>query len=613
MRAIVIGAIALLVVDLVWAGWVAYTGLRTARTSIEAGSDALRRGDLTLAASALAQAKDSAASAASAESHPTVMLAGALPFIGDDVHAVTTMATATEQAASAGEALAAGLAVTGWDGEGLPGFETGGRLHPGLISQASAGLQAAASGLDEAVATADTIEVDRLVQPLGTEVSEARTRLHQQSSLVGAAADLSVLLPPMLGEREPREYLLAFQNLSAPRGTGGYFGFYGTLRADDGAISLTELLPTSVVPPVDPVPVPDDVARRYARFGVDTLLYASNYSPDLPTSSEIALEIFDAAGRGAYDGVVWADTVWMAEMLRAVGPFESAAWPEPLTADNLVDVLNRQTFLIEDSNESDRVQGQIGLDVWRSLLERTVDPRAFAEAMSGAVGAGHFAVYSVEPAEEQVLVDLGADGAFEPGDNPLAVVWQDAVASRAGFFADKPVSTAVSLDAEGTATVSTEATLRQDAPHGPPSTLLGYGSGDTPVGGWAANIEVYLPVAAEDVRVKATRPSVTDVDEAFDRPVADCFLYAGPGQRMTCSVGYRVPGAASRIGDGWEYRVHVRPQAALRPSAATIEVTLPEGASVTETSPGVTVEGGVVRWSGEPVEPTDVWVRYELA
>ena len=391
-------------------------------------------------------------------------------------------------------------------------------------------------------------------------MSEARTRLRQQSSLVGAAADLSLLLPPMLGEREPREYLLAFQNLSAPRGTGGYFGFYGTLRADDGAISLTELLPASAVPPVDPVPVPDDVARRYGRFGVDTVLYASNYSPDIPTSSEIALEIAEAAGTGVYDGVVWADTVWMADVLRAVGSVESTAWPEPLTADNLVDVLNRRSFLIEDANESDRVQGQIGLDVWRSLLERTVDPTAFAEAMSGAVEAGHFAVYSVESAEEQLLVDLGADGAFEAGNNPLAVVWQDAVASRAGYFADKPVSMAVSLDAEGTATVSTEATLRQDAPDGPPSTLLGSGSGDTPVGGWAANIEVYLPVAAEEIRVEATRPSVTDVDEAFDRPVADCFLYAGPGQRMTCRVDYRVPGAASLVGDDWEYRVQCDPR-----------------------------------------------------
>ena len=125
MRWIVVGTIALLVVDLVWAGWIVYSGLRSARTSIEAGSDALRRGELTLAASALAQAEASAGSAASAESHPAVMLAGALPFIGDDVHAVTTIATAAEQAASAGKALAAGLAVTEWDGEGLPGFQTG--------------------------------------------------------------------------------------------------------------------------------------------------------------------------------------------------------------------------------------------------------------------------------------------------------------------------------------------------------------------------------------------------------------------------------------------------------------------------------------------------------
>jgi len=604
--------ITLLVVDLVWAGWLAYSGLRSARTSIEAGSDALARGDLTLAASALAQAEGAAASAASAESHPAVMLAGASPFIGDDVQAVTTMAEATELAASAGEALAAGLAVTDWNGEGLPGFQAGGRLDPSVIRQASSGLQAAANGLDEAVATADTIEVDGLVQPLGAAVIDARSRLRQQSSLVGAAADLSVLLPPMLGEGEPREYLLAFQNLSAPRGTGGYLGFYGILRADRGEISLTELLPASVVPEVAPVPVPDDVSRRYARFGVNRLLYASNYSPDVPTSSEIALEIVEAAGRGSYDGVVWADTVWMADVLRSVGDVESAGWPGLLTADNLVDVLNRQTFLIERPGRSDRIQGQIGLDVWRSLLERSVDPRAFAEAMSHGVQAGHFAVYSVEPAEQQALVDLGADGTFDAGENPLAVVWQDAVASRAGYFADKPVSTSVSLDSEGTATVSTEATLRQDAPAGPPSPLLGDGSGDTPIGGWAANLEVYLPVAAEDVRVRATRPSVTDVGEALDRPVVDCFLYAGPDGEMSCRVGYRVPGATTRMGDDWEYRVHVRPQAALRPSTAAIEVTLPDGASVTAISPGVTVEDGVARWSGEPVEPTDVWVRYEF-
>jgi hypothetical protein len=416
----------------------------------------------------------------------------------------------------------------------------------------------------------------------------------------------------MLGGDEPREYLLAFQNLSAPRGTGGYLGFYGILRADRGDISLTELLPASAVPEVPPVPVPDDVRRRYGRFGVNRLLYASNYSPDVPTSSEVALEIVEAAGRGSYDGVVWADTVWMADVLRSVGPVETAGWPEPITADNLVDVLNRQTFLIERPGRSDEIQGQIGLDVWRSLLERSIDPRAFAEAMSTGVGTGHFAVYSVEPSEEETLVDLGADGTFDAGENPLAVVWQDAVASRAGFFADKPVTTAVTLDADGTATVTTEATLRQDAPDGPASPLLGDGAGDTPIGGWAANVEVYLPVAAEGVRVRATRPSVTNVGVAFDRPVADCFLYAGPDGEMSCRIGYRVPGAATPVDDAWEYRLHVRPQAALRPSTAAIEVALPEGANVTATSPGVTVDGGVARWNGLPVEPTDVWIRYEL-
>ena len=70
MRAAILGALVLLVADLAWASWAAFDGLRSARTSIDAGSEALRRGELSLAASALADAEGAAGSAASAGSHP---------------------------------------------------------------------------------------------------------------------------------------------------------------------------------------------------------------------------------------------------------------------------------------------------------------------------------------------------------------------------------------------------------------------------------------------------------------------------------------------------------------------------------------------------------------
>ena len=611
-RGILFAAAILLAIDLAWASWTAFSGLRAARTSIEAGSDALRRGDLTLAASALADARDAAGGAASFGSHPTIVAAGALPFIGDDVHAISTIASATELAARAGTSLSAGLAATGWDGEGLPGFEAGGSLDLAVIESASPSLEAAASDLGDAVATARTIDVDGLVDPLGSEVGDARGRLEEQASAVIAAHELSEVLPSMLGGDEPKAYLLAFQNLSAPRGTGGFFGYYGTLRADDGAVTLDALRPASTVPDVAPVPVPPEVARRYSRFGVRTTLYASNYSPDVPTSSRVGLEIAESAGLGSFDGVVWADTVWMSDVLRAVGPVESAAWPEPLTADNLVDVLNRQTFLIEDAVESDAVQGQIGLDVWRALLERPVEPGAFASAMSTSVASGHFAVYAVDETAQASMSRLGADGAFEPGAQPLAVIWQDVAANRAGYFAGKPVTSTVTLAADGTAAVETTVELRNEAPDGPPSILLGEGAGVT-VGSWGADIEVYMPADAGQVDVETSAPSVIEVGRAFDRRVADCYLYADSGSSMSCTVTYASPGAATQADGVWEYRMQVLPQAALRPSPTSVTISLPEGAVALETAPGTTVEGDTLRWSGEPTVPLELWVRYELA
>lgn len=613
MRVAVGGALALLALDAGWAAWSAFSGLRSARASIEAGAEALQRGELGLAASTLADAQAAAGGVAAFGAHPSMMLAGALPLIGDDVHAVETMAHAAEQAAAGGEALAAGLAVTGWTGEGLPGVVAGGRIDPEVIRTASPGLHAAAAGLGEAVATVLTIDTDELVGPLATVVTDARERLTEQASLVSTASDLSDLLPSMLGERTPRDYLLAFQNLSAPRGTGGFLGFYGTLHASDGEITLDALRPASDVPAVAPVPVPPDVARRYGPFGVRTTMYASNYSPDVPTSSRVTLAIAESAGLGAFDGVVWTDTVFLAELLRAVGPVDSAGWPEPLTTDNLVDVLNRQSFLLDDPIESNAAQAQIGLDVWAALLTRPAQPTAFATAMSNATRSGHFSVYSVAPDERVTLGDLGADGAFEPGANPLAVIWQDAAASRAGYFATKVVTSTLAIDSDATASVSTTVTLRNEAPSEPPSILLGDGLGGVPVGHWGADVEVYLPEEAERVRVRTSEPSINGVDTAFDHPVADCWLFADAGGEMTCTVSYEAPGAATASGGSWEYRMQVLPQPSLHPSPTSIEITLPAGARVVASSPGVTFEGVVARWQGEPVTPVDVWVRYELA
>jgi hypothetical protein len=236
-----------------------------------------------------------------------------------------------------------------------------------------------------------------------------------------------------------------------------------------------------------------------------------------------------------------------------------------------------------------------------------------ADAMARGVDEGHFVVFSRDLVEQGVLDDLGATGRFTLGPNPLAVVWQDASSTRAGYFAERSVSSTVTLDDAGDASVSTVVAMRNAAPTGPPSILLGAPGDGVPVGWWGVDTELYLPQGAEKIQVKTSGASVYGVDTAFGHPVADAFLFADPGGQMTATTTYRHPGAATGADGGWTYSVQVRPQASLTPIPYALEIRLPEGASVTASAPGVEVDGAVARWSGEPVVAEEVWIRYSLS
>ena len=123
-----------------------------------------------------------------------------------------------------------------------------------------------------------------------------------------------------------------------------------------------------------------------------------------------------------------------------------------------------------------------------------VGPSADVRGPRQATGTRHLQIYSTSTDEEQLLSDLHMDGAVTFSDQqPPLVVFQGLSANRAGYFAHFHTTTTTRTTADGTE-VTVTVRMRNDAPDGPPSQLLGL-PGDGPIGQFGVEMDVYLPPA----------------------------------------------------------------------------------------------------------------------
>lgn len=540
----------LLIADAIWSGASAARDLRGAREQLTSGSDLLVAGDLSGAQAAFARASEMARGAQGYLHHPAPRLVQALPWVGDDANAVGAIAEAAGEAAHAGLELTASARAVGWDGTHVPGFGVNGRIDAATIRLAAPGVRAAADLLASAAGRLGAVHTDGLTGPVASAVEQARTEIARRVSTVTKAADAASMLPGFLGADGPRSYLIVMQNLSDPRGAGGYPGSYGLIHVNGHRIRLEELRPTSTIPLVAPVAAPRDVVRLYGGYGATTHFIATTYSPDFPTDARLMLGIWQAAGRPHVDGIISGDAVLMSSLLEALGtvnsPVRAPGWPATITSDNVVEVMDRDTFLTTSQTVSDRWQTTTGAVLWGALLSRPWPPQALATALGSSIADRHLQVYATDPAQEQSLTDLGAAGEvrFSTGQ-PSLVVLQGFSDNRAGYYATTRVTSSQEELPDGTTEVTVTVTLHNSAPTGPPSALLGTAGSQSTEGSFQAQLQVYLPAGAKVVKSTVDGgPGILDlVEEEFGRPMVVQFLETRSGTSTTAQFVYRLPPA----------------------------------------------------------------------
>lgn len=537
-------AVALLL-DVAWSGWTAYRGLTAARAAMTDGVGQLAAGDPLAAGAAFADAATGAAAATEALDHPGPRLLRGLPWIGDDVNAVRELGTTAELTGRAGEHLADAAILSGYGRDHLPGFAVGGRIDLAPIERAEPAIADASRLLAAAVAHLRELPTGGLLPPVADAVAQARRELIPRVAFARRAALAARLLPGFLGGEGPRSYLLVTLQPSDPRGAGGYPGMVGMVRVDGHRIRLGKLRTVGEVPSVPPVDAPAEVGRRYGPRGALRIFADTTYSPDFPTDARLMLGIWSAAGGEPVDGVIAGDASLLADVLRATGPVTIAAWDEPITADNAERILGRDTYLTRSQPAANRMQTEVGTALWTRILTTPWASEPMLAALGDAVGTRHLQVYSSISDEQAAIADLDLDGGvtFPDAPEPL-VVFQGLTPNRAGYFATYRTGTEVRETPEGTE-VTVTVRMRNGAPvDGPPSQLLGL-RGDGPIGQFAVELDLYLPVGARVLKSSVDgTPGLQIVDHEFGRPVVVQYLLANPGETSVATIRYLVPDGA---------------------------------------------------------------------
>jgi hypothetical protein len=267
-------------------------------------------------------------------------LSGALPLAGRDVRvasAVTSSATGTVRATR--------KVVTALQ-----------PLQTKPPTQAS--IQKAAAALLGLHGTLkQDLEEVRAARPLITAATrdkylEAATSASTSAERAGRGLKLAASL---YGPTGTARWFLAFQNPAELRGTGGLIGEYGILESSPSGPKLVKIAHyTDLNDRTDQgVLLPKQLVGRYERYAIGRDWSAVNIPPDMPAVGRLITELYKDTTGDEIDGVIAADPLAVAEILRVAGPIQAGgAW---LDADSVAtETLVRAYVRYETDNDARR-------------------------------------------------------------------------------------------------------------------------------------------------------------------------------------------------------------------------------------------------------------------
>ncbi len=553
-RRIIAGLVLLVLVALGIFAWQAVTASRAlldARQSGELVQQRIRAGDFDGAARALGDLRKHTHAARDSTDGVLWDLGRHVPVLGRNVGAVQTVSDVLDTATRENAPIALELSKAVSAGRFRPQDQ---RIDLSEVERLTPDVRRAADSIDKASGQLSDIRSDDLLFPFNDLVGDLQGQVTRARAAATASAHAFELLPDMLGEQEPRDYLLVIQNPAELRSTGGLPGSLAVLHAEDGKVTMGWQGSASDISSSGPVVrLPRDTELQYGTTPA-TDARDANFTPDFPEAAEILKTMAERKLDTRLDGVVAVDPIALALMMRGTGPV-TLNDRVTLNAGNVVSVLLNQTYQAIDNAEAQNTFFETAArKIFESVMTGQGDQQLAIRGLASAAGQHRVQVWSAHDDEQSVLDGTAVAGALvDHSDRPQVGMYiNDATAGKMDYYLQyRGAASAVDCRQGGAqdlrATLALTSTMPTDF-RSLSSWILGTGQ-YAAQGAIAFNLRIYAPVGGEIIgmTVDGTAHSVT-ADKHEGRQVALLPIILKPGQKSTVTADIRT--AKGQSGDG---------------------------------------------------------------
>lgn len=423
----------------VWAAWLAVrtrSDLLDARAHARDLSHQVGDGEDARATASLAGFTRSVDAARGHTRSPVWWVAEHLPFVGDDARAVATVADVGHDVAhQALEPLVGEAADGGVTAQLAP---HGGRFDLEALHRLQPVLARARRSLDTADRRLSRVDRGALLGSVRGPFVDLSDQVDGARSGIDAADRAVAVLPAMLGEDGPRQYLLMFNNNAEIRATGGMPGAWAVVEATDGKIALVRQGSARDFSEF-PAPVLPQSAPEKAIYNVQPSVFFpdTNFTPEFPRTADLAREMFLRKYGQKVSGVIGVDTVTLGYVIGATGDIAVPGGPT-LTAANAADILLNGVYrTVHDPDAQDAYFANVAKTVFDKVSSGVGSPVALARALSQSVREGRLHVHSFSADEQDVLSGsrISGDVDFSPDSPPqVGVYLNDATGSKMSYY-----------------------------------------------------------------------------------------------------------------------------------------------------------------------------------